>query len=143
MFNEIVNEIESQKNIMSPYLKSFSVFLIGIMFLLSGIFKMTDFDFTVTKLMDHINMLIKIPLLFGKILIILAIILEIVAPLVIFYSEVTNKYKKYASISCLSLFVFTILATLIFHFPPKGRHYYPFMSNLSTLGGLLLLSLSY
>ena len=69
------------------------------------------------------------------------ILLEIVAPLIIsLYSYNANpKLYIYTKLSLLGLIVFTILATLLYHFPPFGANYYSFMSNLSTLGGLLLL----
>ena len=68
-------------------------------------------------------------------------LLEIAAPLIIaLYSYNANpKLYIYAKLSILGLIIFTILATLIYHFPPIGSNYYSFMSNLSTLGGLLLL----
>ena len=35
---------------------------------------------------------------------------------------------------------FTVVATLIYHFPPTGGEYYAFMKNLTATGSLLLLS---
>jgi len=76
-----------------------------------------------------------------KLVIILAAIWEIVAPIVLVYSGTNiKKYKKEGIISSLSLVVFTVLATLIYHFPPVGALYYPFISNLTTIGALLLVA---
>jgi uncharacterized membrane protein YphA (DoxX/SURF4 family) len=65
-----------------------------------------------------------------------AIAIEIFAPILINYGHFYNKHL--AALGLGSLIIFTILATIIYHFPPIGRHYYPFMSNLTTFGGLLL-----
>jgi uncharacterized membrane protein YphA (DoxX/SURF4 family) len=81
-----------------------------------------------------------LPLILSKLIIIGVILLEIIAPFIISLSALTNSIKKiYTQIAILSLIVFTILATLIYHFPPYGGNYYSFMSNLSTIGGLMLL----
>ena len=83
----------------------------------------------------------SIPLSIAKIIISGVILLEIVAPFIIsIYSYNSNqKLYTYTKLSILGLIIFTILATLLYHFPPFGENYYSFMSNLSTLGGLLLL----
>ena len=76
-----------------------------------------------------------------KLIIVLAAIWEIVAPIVLVYSGMNiTKNKKEGIISSLSLVVYTVLATLIYHFPPVGALYYPFISNLTTIGALLLVA---
>ena len=76
-----------------------------------------------------------------KLIIVLAAIWEIVAPIVLVYSGMNiTKNKKEGIISSLSLVVYTVLATLIYHFPPVGTHYYPFISNVTTIGCLLYTS---
>lgn len=83
----------------------------------------------------------KLPFTLSKIIIIGVILLEIIAPLIIYvYSYNANPLLyTYTKLSLLGLMAFTILATFMYHFPPLGENYYSFMSNLSTLGGLLLL----
>jgi uncharacterized membrane protein YphA (DoxX/SURF4 family) len=79
-----------------------------------------------------------------KVIIVLAAIWEIVAPAVLVYSGTNiNKYKKLGIISSLSLVIYTILATLIYHFPPTGAQYYPFISNVTTCGALLLVAYTF
>jgi uncharacterized membrane protein YphA (DoxX/SURF4 family) len=82
-----------------------------------------------------------LPLPLAKIIISCVIVLEIVAPFIIsLYSYNSNpQLYTYAKLCLLALIVFIILATFLYHFPPFGSNYYSFMSNLSTLGGLLLL----
>ena len=110
---------------------------ITLLFFVSGFHKIKDFMNVVKGFMSKTS----IPLSLAKIIIIGAILLEIAAPLIIaLYSYNANpKLYIYAKLSILGLIIFTILATLIYHFPPIGSNYYSFMSNLSTLGGLLLL----
>ena len=112
---------------------------ITLLFFFSGFNKIKDFN-QVTK--GFVNKT-KIPLFLAKIVILCVILLEIIAPLIItLYSYNLNKgLYLYTKLSLIALIIFTILATLIYHFPPIGSNYYSFMSNLSTIGGLILLYL--
>jgi len=114
-----------------------STIYITLLFFLSGFHKITDFTQVVKGFMNKTS----IPLMFSKIIIGGVILLEIVAPFIIsLYSYNHNPILyTYTKMSLLGLILFTILATLIYHFPPFGSNYYAFMSNVSTLGGLLLL----
>ena len=115
---------------------------INLLFFLSGIFKINDFSTVCKGFISKTS----VSLFLAKIIITLVILLEIFAPLIIsFYfcnAEANSKNKFFTTLTkllILSLIVFTILATYIYHFPPKRSHYYPFISNVSTIGGLLLL----
>jgi uncharacterized membrane protein YphA (DoxX/SURF4 family) len=114
-----------------------STIYITLLFFISGFHKIKDFMKVVKGFMNKTT----IPLSIAKIIISGVILLEIVAPFIIaLYSYNYNpKLYTYTKLSLLGLIVFTILATLLYHFPPFGENYYSFMSNLSTLGGLLLL----
>lgn len=118
------------------YIILFSSILINLLFFLSGFHKIKDFKQVTKGFMDKT----KLPLILSKLIIISVILLEIIAPFVISLSALTNSIRKiYTQIAIFSLIGFTILATLIYHFPPYGGNYYSFMSNLSTIGGLMLL----
>ena len=110
---------------------------ITLLFFLSGFNKIKDFNQVVKGFVNKT----KIPLFLAKIVILGVILLEIIAPLIItLYSYNLNKgLYLYTKLSIIALIIFTILATLIYHFPPVGSNYYSFMSNLSTIGGLILL----
>ena len=114
-----------------------STIYITLLFFLSGFNKINNFTTTVQGLMKKTTF----PLLLSKIIISCVILLEIVAPFIIsLYSYNSNpKLYTYTKLSLIGLMVFIILATVIYHFPPFGSNYYSVMSNLSTLGGLLLL----
>lgn len=81
-----------------------------------------------------------LPKVFYKLIISLEILLEILAPIVIIWSILTATHKLYAYYSTVTLALFTILATLIYHFPPYGIQHNAFMKNLTATGALLLLS---
>lgn len=106
--------------------------LITYIFFQAGINKIMDFSNTVNGLKDKVTFTKHIPLL-PSVIIVGVILLEIFAPLNIIYSAFTNKQKQVAKASCYALIVFTIIATLIYH--PTN-----FASNLSVIGGLILLS---
>ena len=114
-----------------------STIYITLLFFISGFHKIKDFMNVVKGFMSKT----ALPLSLAKLIISGVILLEIAAPLIIaLYSYNANpKLYTYTKLSLLGLIVFTILATLLYHFPPFGTNYYSFMSNLSTLGGLLLL----
>lgn len=114
-----------------------STIYITLLFFLSGFHKINNFTNTVQGLVKKTTF----PSLLAKIIISCVILLEIVAPFIIsLYSYNSNpRLYTYTKLSLIGLMVFTFLATIIYHFPPFGSNYYPVMSNLSTLGGLLLL----
>ena len=114
-------------------------FMILIMYILAGINKARNFESTVNGF-KKVFLIKNLPKSFYKLTILLVIILEIFAPLTILYSLQTDKYNYMANLSSISLAIFTILATLIYHFPPVGSEYYSFMKNLTATGSLLLLS---
>tara|TARA_B110000444_G_C18713922_1_gene535090 strand:- start:21 stop:395 length:375 start_codon:yes stop_codon:yes gene_type:complete len=114
-------------------------FMILLMYFLAGVNKARNFSQTVSGL-KNMFFLKNLPNLFYQLAIFLVIVLEIVAPLVILYSLQTNLHTNFAFYSSVGLAIFTVLATLIYHFPPSGGQYYPFMKNLTATGSLMLLS---
>ena len=114
-------------------------FMILLMYFLAGINKARNFSGTVSGF-KNMFFLKNLPNLFYQLAIFLVIVLEIVAPLVILYSLQTNLHTNLAFYSSVGLAIFTILATLIYHFPPNGSQYYPFIKNVTATGALFLLS---
>ena len=117
----------------------FYAFLILLMYFLSGINKAMNFSATV-KGFHNMFFLKNMPTIFYNFAISGVVLLEILAPIVIMFSLYTNAYTDYAYYSSIGLAIFTILATLMYHFPTKGGQYYAFMKNLTATGSLLLLS---
>ncbi len=116
--------------------KLISVNVMMIMFFLSGIDKMINFYKISNEFATKTP--VKIPIQIAYLAIIVAIIIELAAPILINVGLI-KKNKKLVLYSTLFLIVFTVLATLLYHFPPIGYQYYPFMSNLTTIGGLMLI----
>ena len=114
------------------------------MFFLSGINKIFNFDKTVSSISDKINPILKLNNNFYKLVIVLVIILEIVAPYIIVSNSYNkSKDKKYSLYSGYLLILFVILATLIYH-PLNITNYNnstAFWSHISLIGGLVLMVL--
>ena len=113
--------------------------ILNSMFILSGVDKVMHFGKVVNGLMSRTHMLSK-PL--SRAMILSAIIIELCAPTIVLKACLTadRTWDKWAAYSSLALILFTVLATLIYHFPPfTSAKYYPFMSNLSAVGGLSLM----
>ena len=99
--------------------------LITLMFCMSGIEKIYTFSKTTLDFANKIN----IPLTLAKLIIIGVILLEIIAPILIV------GYPPLAKQAVLSLIVFTILATFMYH----TKHPQLFITHVSLVGGLLAL----
>ena len=116
------------------------VVLLTIMFFLSSFQKIGNFEKVSNDLQTQVSKkLFDIPLNLARVGIVCAILIQFFCPLIILYSVYDKRYKIYGSIASLILAIFTVLATYFFHFPPTGQHYYAFMSNIATIGGLSLL----
>jgi uncharacterized membrane protein YphA (DoxX/SURF4 family) len=115
-----------------------SVFLLS-MFFVSGIDKIFSFQETVDSLTNKIPF--EISSILVNLVIVFVILLEIIAPLLIIYYFISGNYKKYAYYSVISLCIFTILATILYH-PPKFpyKKSLGFWANMTLVGGLLLLA---
>ena len=122
-------------------------FLITLMYFLSGIGKINNF-YSVSdnfqKKLSILNGFVDYTVLvkLAKLIIILVIILEIVAPSIIMLNSLREdlNLKTIAKMSALALAVFTALATILYHNPLVGANYYPFMSNITATGALILLA---
>jgi uncharacterized membrane protein YphA (DoxX/SURF4 family) len=114
--------------------------IMNTMFFTSGLDKIMNYTKVVNGLEKRLNKTIP----YTSILIMCAIVIEIICPLVIFFciwkrSKQNDRKGMYASII---LMMFTVMATLFYHFPPTtSAKYYPFMSNLALIGGLGLMTL--
>ena len=118
-----------------------SILMTG-MFFMSGISKLKGFSGTCKGLMSK-HIFKSLPKIFSKLAIIIVILLEIVAPIIIVMGVYNNNLKELAAYSSLGLFAFTFLATLLYHYPPKGIEFYFFLKNITIMGGLLSLYLNF
>lgn len=114
--------------------------LITALFFFSGFEKIYHFALSTSNFSKKMG----IPLALAQLIIIGAIILEITAPSIIALYTYSKDISlvPFFKLSVCSLISFTIVATILYHNPFKGKeNYYAFMSNLSTLGGLWALYL--
>lgn len=115
------------------------------MFIVSGVNKIFNFKETVDSLTNKLQFEIFNNPVISNFIVTLVILLEIIAPLVIIYyfmsGSGSGNYKTYAYYSVISLCIFTILATILYH-PPKMlyKKSLGFWANLTLIGGLLLLA---
>jgi len=124
--------------------KTIIYMIILLMYFISGIDKIFHYKKVVKGLKNRVVKNIigsnYLPNVIYFTAILVAIIIEIVAPILIILGSLYNNYYYLALISCYALVIFTVFATLIYHFPPKGTAYYPFISNTTSIGALLLVA---
>ncbi len=116
----------------------FPAIFITLLFFLSGFGKISSFTETASKFSKKLGF----PFILAQLIILLVIILEIVGPLIIAAYLFTgfSVLVPFFQFSIWALAIFTILATILYHNPFQDKkNYYAFMSNLSTLGGLMAL----
>lgn len=119
-------------------LLSTSVVLFFVMFIYSGINKIKNFDKKSKTLSKKINTSEFV----SKIGMICVILLEILASLylifyVIFKSDKKDIFYVLAIIAIIAYLIFMIVVTIIYH--PPGNKLIPFLSNVTTFSGFLLL----
>ena len=124
---------------MSPLF--FPAILITLLFFLSGFEKIYLFAQSTGKFAKKIG----ISLTLAQFIISCVVVLELVAPVIIAAYLYTRAFSlvPFFKLAVIALSLFTILATALYHNPLKSKeNYYSFMSNVSTLGGLMALYVS-
>lgn len=115
------------------------------MFAVSGIDKVAHFSKVVDGLVRRLGLTVGLTSrALARVMILGAIAVELVAPLIIFRAAWARSASRdrLAAAASVALLAFTVLATLLYHFPPfTSAKYYPFVSNLSACGGLYLMHL--
>ena len=119
-----------------------SSILLTAMYFMSGLNKIQSFNDTSNGLSKK-PLFKNLPKIFSKFAIFIVIILEILAPLCIITANYYPEFNFLAGFSAIALALFTVLATLLYHFPPNGIEFYFFMKNITIIGGLLALSLHF
>ena len=115
-----------------------SIILFFIMFIYSGIDKIISFD----KQVDKLEKKTKLPRLINQIGIICVIILEIIGSIIIIEYFISNNTPKYIVKYLIYIYLlFMIVVTIMYHPPTsfKMRKITPFLSNITTFAGFLLI----
>ena len=76
-----------------------------------------------------------IPFWIYQVVIIGVILLEFIAPLVMVYSSIDDRFNIYGQYTIIALIIFTIMATILYHKFGSGSFY----SHLAIIGGLVAL----
>ena len=121
------------------------ILFLGAMFLYSGVDKASNFDSKLSKLQAKLPNLssdiTKLGLGLVTILeILLPIILVFVFLQIFFTGKVSPLLLSLNNFLLLALLIFLIVVTYIYH-PPSTNKMIPFLSNVCTFGGILLLLL--
>lgn len=115
--------------------KKIAICLFFTMFIYSGIMKIFRFK----KKVKFLQKKTKLPLLINQLGMIGVILLEIIGSLIIIvhylYPQVKIPITLIKFIKSLFL-IFLVVVTLLYH-PPSKKVMIPFLSNLTTFGGLL------
>lgn len=120
---------------MRPMPLSVIASLLVSQFFIGGINKVRGFNKTVLGLQKRFNP--RLPVWFYQLAIFHVILLELLAPIAVVMATMRKLKKEYAVLSLILLAAFTVWATYLYHFPPFGMTFYPFISNVSAIGGLL------
>lgn len=118
-------------------LKNISIIFILILFFISGIKKLLNFNSTVKLL--KLKFPIKLPFVFYQIAIVGVILLLTFGSMFLIYSSFTDKFKKISCYIVILFILFTLFATLMFHPPTDKTQQIQFMKNISIIGAFLLL----
>lgn len=116
--------------------------VLNFMFFVSGFDKLFHFGKVVNGLNARLGN--RLPMMVYQMLIVCAIVIEIVCPAIVFYGSLmrSKRNDRLATYASVMLIVFTVVATLFYHFPPTtSAKYYPFMSNMSLVGGQSLMAM--
>ncbi len=101
------------------------------MFFAAGVSKVFNFSSTVKGFMGKTGFTEQL----AQLAIILAILIEISAPLIVWIEEYNKKKTRYSKYALISLILFTLLATIIYHMGDVSG----ILKNLTIVGGLTLL----
>jgi hypothetical protein len=118
----------------------FPSILITLLFVFSAFEKIYLFSNSSSKFSKKIG----IPLPLAQFCISGAILLELIAPVIIYIYTFTGMVimVPFFKLALILLILFTIVVTILYHNPLKNMEkYYACISNISTIGGLLALYL--
>lgn len=120
---------------MKDNLKKLAIVLFFIMFLYSGVMKIFRFDKKVKVLKTKTGL----PLIINQLGMIGVILLEIIGSIIIILNYLKPnliKSKMIVNFTKILFLLFLIVVTALYH-PPSRKMMIPFLSNLTTFGGLL------
>ena len=120
-------------------LQLISAVLILLLYIMSGVGKVQDFNGTVGHFSTK-PIFKHMPKVINQLIILGVIVLLLGGSAIILYSLLTKKIRMVARLTCFAMAIFTVFATLLYHWPPVGADYYHVLKNTTAVGALLLLS---
>ncbi len=112
-----------------------------LMYFLAGLNKIRSFNNVAKGFTKKLKFLVNLPMILSQFVIAVVIILEVVAPICVVLGSYNKKYRRCAIISAYALAAFTVLATLLYHFPTDEDQQMKFLSNLTSICGLMLVGM--
>lgn len=112
------------------------IVLIGLLFVISGIKKIFNFDNMVKSINSRI-LFNNLPLIVSQIAIILTILILICGPLMMIYGY-TNNIKSIRNIGSYLLIFFLVLTLIFYHPPTLKSEQTNFLKNTAIIGGLIM-----
>ena len=120
---------------MKDNLKKIAIVLFFIMFIYSGVMKIFRFD----KKVKVLKIKTGLPLIINQLGMIGVILLEIIGSIIIILHYLKPnliKSKLIVNFTKILFLLFLIVVTFLYH-PPSRKMMIPFLSNVTTFGGLL------
>jgi len=117
------------------YINMLGIFLILVIYLVSGINKVFTFNNVATSI-NKLNIFNKLGLTISKLALLIIILIWTFGSLFLLYCKYTdnNLLGKYISSAFI---IFTLIITLYYHFPSDKSQTIHFMKNLAIIGGLI------
>ena len=113
--------------------KQLSVCLFFIMFVYSGVMKVINFD----KKVDILGKKTLLPKILNILGMIGVILLEIIGSIVLVFDTLYENTVSEQIIKFIYILYFIFLVVVTFLYHPPNSHMIPFLSNVTTFGGLL------
>ena len=124
---------------MKTQIELIALILLLLLYIISGIGKILNYNNTVESIYQK-KIFNIFPRIISELSIIISILLLTFGSGIIIYSKINNKNKilqKLAYIIIICIICFTIMATVLFHYPHNKEQSIHFLKNLSIIGGLM------
>jgi len=123
---------------MKNQIELIAIILLLLLYIISGIGKIFNYNNTVESIYQK-EIFNIFPRIISELSIIISILLLTFGSGIIIYSKINNKNKilqELAYIMIICIICFTIMATMLFHYPDNKEQSIQFLKNLSIIGGL-------
>ena len=106
-----------------------------MLFFVAGWSKVFRFSGNVSSLVSK-PLFSLLPVLFSQLAMVIVVLIELIAPILMVYGILDTRYSQLGYMSCVSLILFTVAASILYHNPIDSSQRMAFLKNLSIIGGL-------